>query len=319
MKLAKLNLLLVDKVVAVDIKAKDGRRLIKSGTLITQPIVERLQRYGMSKIYIEDDNNDVELDETISENKREAVLVELRNIYKKIKLGYFNEYEIITLIRNHILSEIKLDPISLFSCNTTENDLAEHSLNVCLLTMATARQMQFHPDKIELLGEAALLHDIGKVLINKNNMDHATLAYEFIKARAGSILVYTAVKCHHETIDGMGPLKFDPQNLTDMMKILCLCNYYENMVNEKGLLPHECFEEIQALVNIKFDKEVFEAFRKSVYLYPVGLPVSLSNGHDGIIVKQNKSFPIRPVVRLYNGEDIDLLKNLSVFIDRVNL
>ena len=60
--------------------------------------------------------------------------------------------------------------------------------------------------------------------------------------------------------------------------------------------------------------------------YPVGSQVLLNTGENGIVIRQNKGFPERPVVRIIIGEEETeenrtLVRNLlyenSVFIEDV--
>lgn len=54
-----------------------------------------------------------------------------------------------------------------------------------------------------------------------------------------------------------------------------------------------------------FDRDVVEAFIQSVAIYPSGTEVMLSDGREGIVAA-NKWNPLRPLIRLWDGEEIDL-------------
>jgi HD-GYP domain-containing protein (c-di-GMP phosphodiesterase class II) len=81
-------------------------------------------------------------------------------------------------------------------------------------------------------------------------------------------------------------------------------------------MPYECYEKTQSLVNTRFDPAVFQAFRDALYIYPIGLPVRLSNKEEGVIVKQNQSYPLRPVIKAANHY-YNLMENLNLFIEKV--
>lgn len=221
------------------------------------------------------------------------------------------------------MSEIKNEPVSIpFGQIMDKNDIVQHSINVALLSIRTAVTMGLSQDKVEHVAKAALLHDIGKYLNQRdsslNDIPHEEIGFEFLKRKHSSVLVYTTVKFQSETIDGKGPYRIEKDKQHDLVKILSICNYYEELMRTTDLLPHECFEKVQALVNTKFDPEIFEAFRKSVYVYPVGLPVRLSNKEEGIVIKQNKSYPLRPVVKV-DRVYYNLMEHLSLFIKEVTI
>jgi HD-GYP domain-containing protein (c-di-GMP phosphodiesterase class II) len=81
-------------------------------------------------------------------------------------------------------------------------------------------------------------------------------------------------------------------------------------------MPYECFEKTQSLVNTYFDPEVFQAFQDAIYIYPIGLPVCLNNNAEGIIIRQNQSYPLRPVVKSAD-KYYNLMENLSLFIEKI--
>lgn len=320
MRLYKVDERIINKRIAIPIKSQDGRKLVSAGTQVTERLLGRLKSFGLNAIYIEDDNIDVKLEETISEDKRIEILKKLNVFYEAISKNEFNESDLNSLVRNYLLNEIGNKPVSIpIDRIMDSNNIAEHSLNVCLLSIATGKKYGLNMEKIELLAKAALLHDIGKFIkTNRKNLGHEQIGFEFLKSKSTSVLLYTTVRYHHETIDGNGPQKQPKEHQHDLVKILSLTNYYENLIREGHLMPHECFENVQALVNTKYDSEVFDAFRQSIYVYPIGLPVKLSNQESGIIVRQNSKYPLRPFVRTENME-YNLLEHLSLFIEEVEL
>ena len=51
-----------------------------------------------------------------------------------------------------------------------------HSVNVCLLSMGLGRFVGLSKDQIRLLGLSALLHDIGRVVVDETALHHARAA-----------------------------------------------------------------------------------------------------------------------------------------------
>ncbi|MDD3173230.1 MAG: phosphohydrolase, partial [Herbinix sp.] len=166
----------------------------------------------------------------------------------------------------------------------------------------------------------ALLHDIGKMLKEKDvklkNTPHYEIAFEFLKRKNCTVLTYIAIRFQEEAYDGSGVYKLAKEKQIDFTKILSICDFYENLLRTSNLMPYECFEKTQALVNTKFDPEVFKAFRDAIFIYPIGLPVQLNNKAEGIIIRQNISYPLRPVVKAAD-KYYNLMENLSLFIEKV--
>ena len=56
-----------------------------------------------------------------------------------------------------------------------------------------------------------------------------------------------------------------------------------------------------------FDREVANTFLQYVPVYPKGMQVILSDGRAAIVVENNKSFNLRPILRLMDGTTINLM------------
>jgi HD-GYP domain-containing protein (c-di-GMP phosphodiesterase class II) len=321
MRLAKLDKEIINKKLALSIKTKDGKKLINEGTILSDRIIERLLNSGFNAVYIEDDNFDIELQETLDNDKRASVYTMLQEVYAGIEHNEFNSIELLRYIRTEILPEMKNEPVSIPADQVMEKgDHIQHSINVAMLAVRTGCTLGFNMDKLELMAFVALLHDIGKIIkcrdLKLKDIPHYELAYEFLKKKNCTVLTYMSVRFQEEPFNGKGIYKVDGEKQIEYAKILSICDYYENLLRTTNLMPYECFEKTQALVNTRFDPEVFNAFQKSIYIYPVGLPVRLNNKSDGIVIRQNAAFPFRPIVKTSDNCYI-LMENLSIFIEKV--
>lgn len=320
MRLAKLDESIINKKLAITIKSGDGKKLINGGTILTDKIIERLKSSGFKAVYIEDDNFDIELEESLDDDKRVYITSKIQDIYKRIENNDFNSVELLRFIRLDLLPDIKNKPVSIpFNEIMIIDDIIQHSINVALLAVRTAIQLGLNMEKIELAAFVAFMHDIGRLFkkkdVNLKNVPHNEISYEFMKRKNCSVLSYMSVKYQNESFNGNGIYKIENQKQIDIAKILGICDFYETLLRTTNLLPYECFEKTQSLVNIKFDPMVFEAFRDSIYIYPVGLPVLLNNKEIGVIVKQNQSYPLRPVIKS-NEKYYNLMETLALFIEK---
>ncbi|HFL3236862.1 TPA: hypothetical protein ACG3KH_004320, partial [Clostridioides difficile] len=103
---------------------------------------------------------------------------------------------------------------------------------------------------------------------------------------------------------------------------------YDNAINGSSgrmLLPHEACEEMMAMSGRSLDRDVLIEFNRNVSIYPNGTAVRLSTKETGVIVKQHRGLPGRPVVRIARGSsrydldvvEVDLAVHTTVFIEAV--
>jgi HD-GYP domain-containing protein (c-di-GMP phosphodiesterase class II) len=321
MRLAKLGNNLENKRLATAIKSKDGKKLVNEGTVLSVRMIERLMENGLSAIYIEDENYDIELQESIDGNHQARIYMKLRDIFARIERNDFNHVELMHFIRTEFLPEIKNKPVSIPADQVMEkDDIVQHSMHVAMLAVRSAILFGFAMDKIEMMAFVALLHDIGKLIKNKDSklkdIPHYEVAFDFLKKKNCTVLSYMAIRFQEEKYDGSGVYKIDKVKQIDYSKILSICDYYETSLRTGNLMPYECYERTQALVNSSFDPDVFETFRDSLYIYPIGLPVLLNNKVEGVIIRQNESYPLRPIIKS-RDQYYNLMENLSLFIQKV--
>lgn len=321
MCLAKLGNYLENKRLATAIKSRDGKKLVNEGAVLSIRLIERLMENGLSAVYIEDDNYNIELQESIDGAIQAKIYVKVQEIFAKIERMEFNYIDLMHFIRTDFLPEIKNRPVSIPADQIMDKeDLVQHSINVAMLSVRTAMLLGFAMDKVEMMAFIALLHDIGKVIKNKNtklkDIAHYEIAFDFLKKKNCTVLSYMSIRFQEENYDGSGSYKVGKDKQIDYARILNICDYYETLMRTGNLMPYECYERTQALVNSKFDPEVFRAFRDSIYIYPVGLPVLLNNKVEGVIIRQNESYPLRPIIKAVD-QDYNLMENLSLFIQKV--
>jgi hypothetical protein len=90
--------------------------------------------------------------------------------------------------------------------------------------------------------------------------------------------------------------------------------------------PKAIYEVIEYLIgmsNIYYDYEMVKKFTSNIAAFPTGSSVLLNSNEKCLVVRQNKSIPLRPVVKVLFDKDgkevvepyeIDLEKELSAFI-----
>ncbi|EQB89000.1 hypothetical protein M918_22350 [Clostridium sp. BL8] len=192
-----------------------------------------------------------------------------------------------------------------------------------------------------------LLHDLGKIkvsstIINKNGpltdeefeemKKHPIYGKELLEENINiphSSIV--GIEQHHEKVNGKGyPYGLTGNEISKYGKIICICDVYDAVSSDRSYRnkfnPSDAYELILAGCGSSFDSSIVKSFKETFSVYPLGCCVRLSNGIEGYVIKQNKNFPDRPVLRiLYDNEtkipikfyEIDLLETPNLIIERV--
>ena len=195
-----------------------------------------------------------------------------------------------------------------------------HSVAVCALMVALARQLGLNDEQVRQAGLAGLLHDVGKMMIPLSilNKPGKLTDAEFEKMRShpaeghkmlleGSGIGEAALDVclhHHEKVDGSGY----PERLTDAQislyaKMGAVCDVYDAITSNRpyknGWEPAESLRKMAEWSKGHFDTTIFHAFVKSVGIYPIGSLVKLESGHLGVIIEQTEKSLLTPMVKVF--------------------
>jgi len=156
---------------------------------------------------------------------------------------------------------------------------AGHTLRVARYSRLLAIQMGLAAEQIDLLQQAAILHDIGKiatpdsVLLKPGKL--SALDYELIKLHAtaghamlASIPMYREladiIRHHHERHDGMGyPDHLRDKNTPLLSRIIVVADSFDAMTTNRIYKPRktvdEALRELETLSGSQFDPDVVAA------------------------------------------------------------
>ena len=163
------------------------------------------------------------------------------------------------------------------------HDPYKHGLDLIKKAKMMAKALNCSKDKIELIGCAAYLHDIGKSLI-ETGLVNKPFQLTFIEYKAirrhvvlGEKIVKpfkylgTMIRHHHERFDGKGyPDRLEGKKIPLGSRIISLMDTYNAITHHRDYYPSRpkefAINEIKRCANLPFDMEYIKTFRLA-YLY----------------------------------------------------
>lgn len=134
---------------------------------------------------------------------------------------------------------------------------------------------------------------------------HPVKGWEILKASYGvEEMALDVCLHHHERVDGTGyPDKLTSDQLSLFAKMGAVCDVYDAITSDRcyksGWAPAEAIRKMAEWKNGHFDEAVFQAFVKTVGIYPVGTLVKLKSGRLGVVTDQSEKSLLKPKVKVF--------------------
>jgi putative nucleotidyltransferase with HDIG domain len=253
------------------------------------------------------------------------------SMFSEARMGNTVSVETIDEMVNEIDASVQRNPqalIALARLKTSDDYTYMHSVAVCAMMIALARELGMSEEQVKEAGQAGLMHDVGKMtvpdsILNKPGKltdeefavirSHPEKGTEVL-VRAGGISPIVIDVClhHHEKYDGSGyPHGLAMNNISRMARMGAVCDVYDAITSNR---PYKIgwgpADSLQRMAQWKghFDPVIFQAFIKTIGIYPTGSLVRLKSQRLAVVIEQDEKLLLKPVVKVF----FSLRSNLPV-------
>lgn len=365
MKLELVKNIKGNEIISKNIYNQFGALILPKGQRLEARMKNRLTENGVFFVYIKDDVPKKNKDSRNAEESSSEKLISAEEKIEKLKQdtlsklpNIFNELldknikvlgdlmDVVDEMVGDIL-ESEIINTNLYEINNYDDYTYVHCLDTAIMSIFLGKAISLNPNVMRTIGISAILHDIGKTKISNNIINkkgkltpeeynivkqHPKLGFDaLIESGLRDPGILYGVLHHHERYDGKGyPSGLKGKDINYIAKIISVCDVYTAIAANRSyrsrFSPNEAYEYILGGAGTFFDPVIITKFRETFSIYPIGCEVKLSNGVSGNILRQNRNFPDRPVVRaekedIYNNKytyEIDLLLETKLSIIDAN-
>ncbi|MCR5734620.1 MAG: response regulator [Lachnospiraceae bacterium] len=309
--------------LARDIISPGMSLMLRAGMVMSQDYIAYLQKRGYLGAYVKDgDPFDIEVEEPVT----------AKTMAESVKAVENADVDGLMLAASHIVSDIsnmKKLSIDIIDLRSFDDYTYHHCVNVAIYCVAVAKYMGMNDKEIKEICEAGICHDLGKRkipvdIINKPGSltdaefaeikNHPQYSYDILRNNPDiSGTVRQAVLCHHENENGSGyPLGKTGDELHPIVKILHAVDVYDALTSRRPYKnpysPAEAYDYLIGGIDILFNRDVIDAMKMVIPVYPIATEVVLSNGEAGIVTDHTHN-PMRPVVGIHStGKKLNLAR-----------
>ncbi|MBM7609244.1 putative nucleotidyltransferase with HDIG domain [Lysinibacillus composti] len=340
MRLISINILKSGMKIGRTIYNEAGHPLLKADAIVSDRIIERLKQLNIRYVYIDDlISSGIEVEESVPTEKRMKIVNQITDSFHKIKGLNFKDASLVLDKQSKVIGVIVDDLLDsilnseeiltvLTDAFLYDEYLYQHSFQVTLYSLAIAKELGYSSNDLRNIGIGAMLHDVGKLMVPTSILlkpgrlsdeeyetmkHHTTYGFEILRnLHTISLLVAHCAFQHHERLDGSGyPRGLVDYEIHPYAKVIAVADVFDavtsNRVYREKMLPSQGICIIDAGSGTLYDAKVVEALKRSVVHYPNGTIVMLSDGRRGVVAKQNIADSSRPIIRIFEENQI-LLK-----------
>lgn len=352
MSFAPVTFELVGRTLAADLYTHQGILLLTKDTVLTENHIHTFFGLGIQEVDVADqgveETEDIarQLMDSAPDQETVAVYIEAldktRAMFDQLsRLDAPPPLEEFTAIFTDIAGQaMKQKGLfrSLYILEGTDSYTYRHSINVGILSSLIATLLKWSEERIQFMGTAGFLHDIGKMKVPKEILlkpgkltdeefqvmkMHTRYGYEMIQKMEGTSedLALCAL-LHHERLDGSGypeqrkgdeiPIECQVLAIADMFDAICSDRVYKGRTSPFEAAQFLWKKACDGALNI----EIVSKFVRYIALMYVGAKARLSTGEEVEVILINQDEPMRPLVRR-SDEFVDLRYNRMLTIEKM--
>lgn len=353
MKTEEIKDELIGRRVKSHVYSDDGSLLLRKGTIVNSSILSRLERYSINITDLFDSLtkdikqvglvNDKKMIESISVVKKvfDYVLhTDTNGVSSAIPKDYM---PLVEEIIASLIDSLKHTGDLLYTVSEMVQKATytyKHSVNVAILTILTAKALNYSNLDIKNIALGAFLHDIGKMVVDQDIINkpdqltdserievenHPKYGYDLVKDL--DRLPFTSkqiVLLHHEKLDGTGyPFGLKGIEIPEFVRIVTLCDMYDamtaNRVYRGKMSIYTVLELLMTDSVFKLDRKVYRSMTENICIHPPGSGVVLSDGRLGVVAFYRPTNPSRPHIRVIDfNTDITNIRVENVNLEKEN-
>lgn len=315
-------------ILASDIYDSEDNILLRRGTVLKSSYIKRLREKGYNGVYVQ--NTDIGGIVTVDPIRRETRIKTVNAVRRFFNTSQKNvmcdEKNLKDLKKSieDIISELlenKDIEINLVDLKINSEYTFFHSVNVAVISLIMGIAKGYSQKNLFELGLGALLHDIGKLSIDrtivekpgqlddeefKKIKEHPEKGFSFLRESfeyGVPVRSRAVVLQHHEKYDGTGyPRGLKKDEIHPFARLVAVADVYDAMTSDrpyrKALPPHEVIEFIMGSAGTHFDPDAVSVFLSRITPYPVGSIVQLSDGTVGTVIEVYSDAVLRPKLKV---------------------
>lgn len=223
------------------------------------------------------------------------------------------------LVKRNLESMLRNESAMLWLARLKSQDLytSLHCLSVSILAMGFGTHLGLPDEKIELLGLAGLLHDVGKMKIDPAILNkpgkltqeefehiklHPRFGYEALCSQDDiPPAAVQAAHGHHERLDGRGyPQGLDGYQIPFITRVVTIVDAFDAITSHRAYDDarpiQTAYDVLRSGADKQFDGALVHEFIRWLGVFPVGTLVELHTGEVALVLEKHPQLHLRPKV-----------------------